>query len=98
MKTSYTITLKQPFPCSKCSWIYNLGFELTTLVVIRTDCLGSCKSNDHHNDYPFITLSSIDKALAVVNGMALARTLGDMPSNICTPTYLAQTAQAPIFS
>jgi leucyl aminopeptidase len=26
--------------------------------------------------------------------MALARTLGDMPSNICTPTYLAQTAQA----
>ena len=38
--------------------------------------------------------SSIDKALAVVNGMALARTLGDMPSNICTPTYLAQTAQA----
>jgi leucyl aminopeptidase len=32
--------------------------------------------------------------LAVVNGMALARTLGDMPSNICTPTYLAQTAQA----
>ncbi|CAC9651532.1 leucyl aminopeptidase [bacterium endosymbiont of Bathymodiolus sp. 5 South] len=38
--------------------------------------------------------SSIDKALAVVNGTALARTLGDMPSNICTPTYLAQTAQA----
>jgi leucyl aminopeptidase len=37
--------------------------------------------------------SSIDKALATVNGMALARTLGDMPSNICTPTYLAQTAQ-----
>lgn len=38
--------------------------------------------------------SSIDKALATVNGMELARILGDMPSNICTPTYLAQTAQS----
>ncbi len=37
--------------------------------------------------------SSIDKALATVNGMYFARILGDMPSNICTPTYLAQTAQ-----
>jgi hypothetical protein len=24
-----------------------VGFELTTLVVIGTDCLGSCKSNYH---------------------------------------------------
>ena len=23
------------------------GFELTTVVVIGTDCTGSCKSNDH---------------------------------------------------
>ncbi|RUA05829.1 MAG: leucyl aminopeptidase [Gammaproteobacteria bacterium] len=37
--------------------------------------------------------SEIDKALAIASGMALTRTLGDMPSNICTPTYLAQTAQ-----
>ncbi|CAC9606657.1 Cytosol aminopeptidase PepA (EC 3.4.11.1) [uncultured Gammaproteobacteria bacterium] len=37
--------------------------------------------------------ADIDKALAIVNGMALARTLGDLPSNICTPTYLARTAQ-----
>ncbi len=37
--------------------------------------------------------ADIDKALAIVNGMALARTLGDLPSNICTPTYLASTAQ-----
>jgi leucyl aminopeptidase len=36
--------------------------------------------------------SSIDKALAVVNGMALARTLGDMPSNICTPIALITQA------
>lgn len=38
--------------------------------------------------------SSIDKAVAIASGMALSRTLGDMPSNVCTPTYLAETAQA----
>ncbi|MDC9715273.1 MAG: leucyl aminopeptidase [Gammaproteobacteria bacterium] len=37
--------------------------------------------------------ASIDKALATVSGMALARRLGDLPSNVCTPTYLAQTAK-----
>ncbi|CAC9951379.1 Cytosol aminopeptidase PepA (EC 3.4.11.1) [uncultured Gammaproteobacteria bacterium] len=35
----------------------------------------------------------IDKALAIADGMALSRHLGDLPSNICTPSYLAQTAQ-----
>lgn len=35
----------------------------------------------------------IDQALALASGIALTRTLGDMPSNVCTPTYLAQTAQ-----
>ena len=30
-------------------WVYPtwMGFELTTLVVIDTDCIGSCKSNLH---------------------------------------------------
>ncbi|WP_076982484.1 leucyl aminopeptidase [Bathymodiolus thermophilus thioautotrophic gill symbiont] len=37
--------------------------------------------------------ADIDKALAIVSGMALTRTLGDLPPNICTPTYLANTAQ-----
>jgi leucyl aminopeptidase len=31
---------------------------------------------------------------AIANGMALTKTLGNLPSNICTPTYLAQSAQA----
>jgi leucyl aminopeptidase len=30
---------------------------------------------------------------AVVNGINLARRLGDLPGNICTPTYLADTAK-----
>lgn len=29
---------------------------------------------------------------AIANGMSLTRHLGDMPSNICTPSYLADTA------
>ena len=37
--TSYWETYRYTFP-----WI---GFELTTLVVIGTDCTGSCKSNYH---------------------------------------------------
>jgi leucyl aminopeptidase len=31
---------------------------------------------------------------AIANGMAFTKTLGNLPSNICTPTYLAQSAQA----
>ncbi|WPE18291.1 leucyl aminopeptidase [Candidatus Thioglobus autotrophicus] len=30
---------------------------------------------------------------SIASGMKLTRHLGDLPSNICTPTYLAQTAQ-----
>src|SRR5699024_9367837 len=33
-------------------------------------------------------------ASATANGVALAKDLGNMPGNICTPTYLAEQAQA----
>ncbi|MBE8190251.1 MAG: leucyl aminopeptidase, partial [Candidatus Thioglobus sp.] len=36
---------------------------------------------------------SISKALAFAGGMGLARGLGDLPSNICTPSYLADVAE-----
>jgi len=36
----------------------------------------------------------INKGLAIANGMALTRRLGDLPSNICTPSYLAETAKS----
>ncbi len=48
-----------------------------------------------------LTESSADKAVleqaaqqgeAIANGMALARNLGDLPGNVCTPTYLASQA------
>lgn len=38
--------------------------------------------------------SEIQKGVAIANGMALTRELGDLPPNICTPTYIADTAQS----
>jgi leucyl aminopeptidase len=34
------------------------------------------------------------EAQAVVEGVALAKTLGNLPGNVCTPAYLAEQAQA----
>ena len=36
----------------------------------------------------------LNQGLAIANGMMLARELGDMPPNICTPSYLAQVAES----
>ena len=37
--------------------------------------------------------SALDQAVAVADGVDLARMLGDLPPNVCTPAYLAATAQ-----
>ena len=37
---------------------------------------------------------SLDQAAATTRGMGLAKTLGNLPGNICTPTYLAATAKS----
>jgi len=37
--------------------------------------------------------SALSKGLALARGINLARELGDLPPNICTPTYLAERAQ-----
>jgi leucyl aminopeptidase len=37
--------------------------------------------------------AALEEALATADGSALARTLGNLPSNICTPTYLAEEAK-----
>jgi leucyl aminopeptidase len=37
--------------------------------------------------------SALDEAVATADGTALARTLGNLPPNICTPTYLAEEAK-----
>jgi len=38
--------------------------------------------------------TAIGEGQAIANGMDLARDLGNMPANICTPTYLASQARA----
>jgi leucyl aminopeptidase len=39
------------------------------------------------------TKHTLKQAVAVANGMDMAKTLGNLPPNICTPTYLATTAK-----
>ena len=36
---------------------------------------------------------SVAQAVAVANGMDLTKDLGNLPANVCTPTYLANTAK-----
>ncbi|MBC5768021.1 leucyl aminopeptidase [Ramlibacter albus] len=36
--------------------------------------------------------AAIDRGVAIAEGVMLARNLGDMPGNLCTPTYLADKA------
>ncbi len=38
--------------------------------------------------------SGLVRGLAIADGMRLARDLGNLPGNICTPTYLAETARS----
>ncbi|MDD5300303.1 MAG: leucyl aminopeptidase [Gallionella sp.] len=38
--------------------------------------------------------NAVDQAAATAHGMELAKTLGNLPGNICTPTYLAAKALA----
>jgi leucyl aminopeptidase len=37
--------------------------------------------------------AAIDRALAIAEGVSLARDLGNLPGNICTPSYLAERAR-----
>jgi len=37
--------------------------------------------------------NAVAQAIAVANGMDLTKDLGNLPSNVCTPTYLANTAK-----
>ncbi len=37
---------------------------------------------------------ALDQGIAIAEGMAMAKTLGNLPPNICHPTYLAEQAQA----
>jgi len=38
-------------------------------------------------------MAAIDRAVAIAEGIILARDLGNLPANICTPTFLAEQAR-----
>jgi leucyl aminopeptidase len=40
-----------------------------------------------------VAKEAVTQAVAVANGMDLTKDLGNLPANICTPTYLANTAK-----
>ncbi|MFO7604200.1 MAG: leucyl aminopeptidase [Gammaproteobacteria bacterium] len=49
----------------------------------------------HVADKPALTRGrrAVDEAVAIAHGASLARDLGNLPGNICTPTYLANEAK-----
>lgn len=48
-----------------------------------------CSSKDIENS---LNQEKMDRGVAIGNGMNLTKELGNLPSNICTPTYLANEA------
>ena len=87
-------------------WKLRQAVEISEAVLYRFDQLKSKKNNDDDNRRALKRLilavskrsdlqtgeQAINQALAVAAGMRLAKDLGNLPGNICTPTYLADKA------
>ncbi len=81
------------------SWVYR-----TTARVLQNEAYTIRKISSNNEESNLIESIAIQSGeanareltigLATANGMALARNLGDLPSNICTPSYLAETAKS----
>ena len=50
-------------------------------------------TDDHAGAQQADAKQAMVQGVAIANGMELTKTLGNLPPNICTPTYLAQTAK-----
>ncbi|MGA9666598.1 MAG: leucyl aminopeptidase [Gallionella sp.] len=83
------------------AWIIRQAVFASSGSVYRSDSLKSkpAKAATLKNitfatlDKPSAALKhTLDQAAAVAHGMDLAKTLGDLPGNVCTPTYLAAKA------
>lgn len=46
-----------------------------------------------HRTKPAAAEAALAQGLAIAKGVALAKTLGNLPGNVCTPSYLAETAR-----
>lgn len=97
--------LALPLDCVKgrdAQWAIRTLIPILRESVFRADSLKS-KKDDTPSGVRKITLMvaeanaatrhTLKQAVAVANGLDLAKTLGNLPPNICTPTYLATTAK-----
>jgi len=87
------------------SWKLRQAVELAEAATYRFDQLKS-KKNDNRRELKRVVLAvpkrsdlpaaevAIKQGMAIAEGVRLARDLGNLPGNICTPTYLAEQAVA----
>ncbi|MHB8741839.1 MAG: leucyl aminopeptidase [Sulfuricaulis sp.] len=87
------------------AWKVRQAVEVTEATLYRFDQLKS-KPNNHRRALRRVVLAvpkrsdlgsgerAIQEGQAIANGMNLARDLGNLPGNICTPTYLSEQAIA----
>ncbi len=79
--------------------------QLTTARVLQNETYQISKvdssDSDERNTLETVSIHSenldtgnVNKGIAIAKGMGLTRKLGDLPSNICTPSYLAETAKS----
>ncbi|QJQ01970.1 leucyl aminopeptidase [Herbaspirillum rubrisubalbicans] len=87
----------------------DLAWAIRTLVLAGRDAVYRCDTLKSKKDpaptgVKKITLlvaategtaakTALSEAVALANGMALTKELGNLPGNVCTPTYLANTAK-----
>jgi leucyl aminopeptidase len=80
-------------------WIHQTTSRVLTNLTYQVDKIGSDSTNDDLELEKVVIQSNLtdqsklDYGYSIAQGMHLCRTLGDMPPNICTPTYLSETAK-----
>jgi len=88
----------------EADWKIRQAVEVLENSRYRFSCL---KSNTDDDDSPLRKLAlsishraemaaaknAVEQGLAIASGMALAKDLGNLPGNICTPSYLAKQAE-----
>ena len=101
---SVVVTLSElPIAKRPAAWLARQGALIVHEVLYRSDQLKSKKDNARSALSALVfTVASKDvrsataalaQGLSIARGMNLTRELGNLPANICTPTYLAQQAK-----
>lgn len=77
----------------------NQLFQMVTHIEQKLYQFNNLKNNQEAYDlqnidliFPYVNETMLDKALAVSEGIQLARDLANLPANKCTPSYLAEQA------